>query len=69
MAGSLEYDVNGGEPATLAIVHDFVPNEGDAWQYTLDALSRFYERVVTERIQNGAPAPERARGAACWSAR
>ena len=58
VAGSIEYDVNGGESATLAILHDFVPNEGDAWQYTLDALSRFYEWVVTERIQTGAPAPE-----------
>ena len=58
VAGSLEYDVNGVESATLAILHDFVPNEGDAWQYTLDALSRFYEWVVTERIENGAPAPE-----------
>ena len=58
VAGSLEYDVNGGESITLAVLHDFVPNEGDAWQYTLDALSRYYEWVVTERIQNGEPPPE-----------
>ncbi len=58
VAGSLEYDVNGGESSTLAVLHDFVPNEGDAWQYTLDALSRCYEWVVTERIQNGEPPPE-----------
>ena len=58
VAGSLEYDVDGGESSTLAVLHDFVPNEGDAWQYTLDALSRFYEWVVTERIQNGEPPPE-----------
>ena len=32
------------------ILQSFVPNEGDAWQYTLDALGRFYERV-TERIR------------------
>ena len=61
MAGALEYQSDGGEPATLAIVHRFVPNEGDSWQYTLDALGRFYERTVTERIeQDRAPAPERA---------
>ena len=66
VAGSLEYAANGAEPATLAILHEFVPNEGDAWQYTLDALSRFYERVVT-----GAD-PERrapARAAAAGPAR
>ena len=61
VAGSLEYAPNGGDPATLAILHDFVPNEGDAWQYTLDALSLFYESVVTERIQNGTAAPEAGR--------
>ena len=58
VAGSLEYERNGGEPSTLAVLHEFVANEGDAWQYTLDALSRFYEWVVTERIQNGEPPPE-----------
>ena len=44
-----------------AILHDFVPNEGDAWQYTLDALGRFYEEVVTDahRARRGA-APEPA---------
>ena len=62
VAGALEYRVDGGEPATLAILHEFVPNEGDAWQYTLDALSRFYEEVVTERIQPGAAPPPAWKG-------
>jgi len=61
VAGALEYQSDGSEPATLAIVHRFVPNEGDAWQYTLDVLGRFYERCVTDRIEAGLPAPERAR--------
>jgi maltose alpha-D-glucosyltransferase/alpha-amylase len=34
------------EPMTLAILQAFVPNEGDAWQYTLDRLSSFYERAI-----------------------
>jgi maltose alpha-D-glucosyltransferase / alpha-amylase len=62
VAGALEYQKDGGEPATLAIVHEFVPNEGDAWQYTLDALGRFYEQAVTERIRPGAQAPLPAEG-------
>jgi maltose alpha-D-glucosyltransferase/alpha-amylase len=58
VAGALEYQRGGGEPATLAILHEFVPNEGDAWQYTLDALGRFSEEVVTERIHPGAEPPD-----------
>ena len=62
VAGSLEYSADGAAPATLAIVHEFVPNEGDAWQYTLDALSRFYEQALTERVQQGVAPPERPAG-------
>ena len=58
VAGSLEYTAEGGTPATLAIIHGFVPNEGDAWQYTLDVLGRFYERALTERVQVGAAPPD-----------
>ena len=62
VAGAIEYHSNGAEAATLAILHEFVPNEGDAWQYTLDALGRFYEQVVTERIQPGSAPPEPVTG-------
>ncbi len=58
VAGSLEYSADGAAPATLAIVHEFVPNEGDAWQYTLDALGRFYEQALTERVQQGLAPPD-----------
>jgi maltose alpha-D-glucosyltransferase/alpha-amylase len=61
VAGSLEYSAEGGVAATLAIVHEFVPNEGDTWQYTLDALSRFYEQAVTERVHVGVDPPEPSR--------
>jgi maltose alpha-D-glucosyltransferase / alpha-amylase len=61
VAGALEYQRDGGEPTTLAILHEFVPNEGDAWQYTRDALGRFAEEVVTERIHPGAEPPEAER--------
>jgi maltose alpha-D-glucosyltransferase/alpha-amylase len=61
VAGFLEYQSDGREPATLAIVHRFVPNEGDSWQYALDVLGRFLEHSVTERIEPGIPAPDRAR--------
>jgi len=46
LAGSLEYQPAHGEPMTLGIVLGYVPNEGDAWQYTLDELAGFLERAL-----------------------
>ncbi|WP_425517096.1 maltose alpha-D-glucosyltransferase [Miltoncostaea marina] len=57
VAGAIEYQADGAEPSTLAILHEFVPNEGDAWQYTLDTLSRFLEAVLTERLPQEAEPP------------
>jgi maltose alpha-D-glucosyltransferase/alpha-amylase len=37
-----------GEVLTLGVLAAFVPNEGDAWAFTLDALGRYYERVLAE---------------------
>jgi maltose alpha-D-glucosyltransferase / alpha-amylase len=46
--GSLEYRRSPEEGGrTLAVAQEFVPNEGDAWQLTLDALGDFYERAAT----------------------
>ena len=36
--GSLEYAGRGQEPATVAIVHRFIENQGDAWRFTLSEL-------------------------------
>jgi len=48
VAGALEYSRPRREPMTLGVVHGFVPNEGDAWQYTLDTLERYFERVLAQ---------------------
>ncbi len=51
VAGALEYRRSGvaaAEPVTLAILQGFVPNQGDAWRYTLAALGRYFERVLTQ---------------------
>ncbi len=37
----------GREPLTLALVQAYVPNEGDAWSYSLGAFNRYLERVMT----------------------
>jgi maltose alpha-D-glucosyltransferase / alpha-amylase len=67
VAGSLEIrrDLGnrggeGEETMTLAVLHGFVPNEGDAWGYTLDALGRFIERALVEESVRGQAVPPRA---------
>jgi maltose alpha-D-glucosyltransferase / alpha-amylase len=55
--GSLGYQPEKGEAMTFGILHGFIPNEGDAWQYTLDALARYFERVLTEQSKPGQEAP------------
>ena len=47
VAGAIEYHSRLiPEPVTLAILHGYVPNEGDAWRYTLDELGFFFDRVL-----------------------
>ncbi len=45
LLGTMEYVVPGREPAVLVALQRFVPNEGDAWQFMLDALDHFYEHA------------------------
>ncbi len=52
LVGSLEYQPAKGERTTLGVLHGFVPNEGDAWEYTLDSLGRYFERVLTGQVQD-----------------
>jgi maltose alpha-D-glucosyltransferase / alpha-amylase len=49
VAGAIEHRKRKGEPTTLAILQGFVPNQGDAWSYTLDVLKHYFERVAVER--------------------
>jgi maltose alpha-D-glucosyltransferase/alpha-amylase len=56
VAGAIEYRGAGREVATLAIVTEFVPNEGDAWSYTLDVLVRYFEDARARGVE--APAAD-----------
>jgi maltose alpha-D-glucosyltransferase/alpha-amylase len=59
VAGYVEYRRRGSSPATLAVLHKFVPNQGTAWQYTLDQLSGYFERAAAlSRDSRPAPPPE-----------
>jgi maltose alpha-D-glucosyltransferase / alpha-amylase len=56
IVGALEYVPSRArsEPATLAVLQRFLPNEGTAWEHALSELRRFYERT---RVRRDPPPP------------
>ncbi|MHA3770066.1 maltose alpha-D-glucosyltransferase [Verrucomicrobiota bacterium sgz303538] len=70
-AGALEYFSAGGYSGVLALLVGFVQNQGDGWSYTVDAVGRYFERILAARPLIGDPEalvdaigavyPERAR--------
>jgi maltose alpha-D-glucosyltransferase/alpha-amylase len=48
VAGAIEYQRGGEDPMTLAILQALVPNQGDAWEYTLDVLGHFFEQILAQ---------------------
>jgi len=59
LTGALEYVDSRNLRTTLAVVNTFIPEGKIAWEYTLDTLGRFYERMTTSGAQ-GVPAPAAA---------
>ncbi|MFW6074051.1 MAG: putative maltokinase, partial [Chloroflexota bacterium] len=53
VAGSIAYERN-GRTSTLGILQGFVPNEGDAWAYTLDVLGSYIEENLAMTSQDRA---------------
>lgn len=53
VAGALEYRVGkNGVGRTTALLQGFIPNQGDAWQYTLTVLDKYWE-AVSRVLQDG----------------
>jgi maltose alpha-D-glucosyltransferase/alpha-amylase len=50
LTGWIEYRANSGDVSTIAALHAFVKDQqGDAWQYTLDSLSQFFEAAFARK--------------------
>ncbi len=47
VVGGLEYRSRSGQRMILGVLQAYVQNEGDAWRYTLDNLSRYMERALS----------------------
>jgi maltose alpha-D-glucosyltransferase/alpha-amylase len=46
LLGTLQYRPERGETMTLGMFQEHVPNEGDAWRLTLDALHRYFDHIL-----------------------
>jgi maltose alpha-D-glucosyltransferase/alpha-amylase len=58
-AGSIQYRHPGLEPIAIGLLQGFIPNQGDAWTYTKDAMGRYFEKVLSrvKEIQDIPKAP------------
>lgn len=45
-AGNVDWKYSEKSTATVALLQELVSNQGSAWDFTLDALSHFYEKVL-----------------------
>jgi maltose alpha-D-glucosyltransferase/alpha-amylase len=55
LLASLEYIGADDLPTTLAIVKAFIPQAKNAWDFMLDDISRYYDRVFADAAQGHAP--------------
>ena len=44
--GTLEYRTRSNHVYSAGILQEFVPNQGDAWKYTLDSLKGYFDRAA-----------------------
>ena len=56
LLGALEYLGDDGSQMTLAVAKAFVPHAMNGWEFTLEAIGRYYELVVAD-VAQGHPAP------------
>jgi maltose alpha-D-glucosyltransferase/alpha-amylase len=51
LAGALQYETTtSAEPSTLAILQGYVESSGDAWNYTVDAIGRFFDSILSDSV-------------------
>jgi maltose alpha-D-glucosyltransferase/alpha-amylase len=56
LAGALLYERPGLESGTLAVVEAAIQHQGSGWEFTIDELRRYYERVGTRLRASTVPA-------------
>jgi maltose alpha-D-glucosyltransferase/alpha-amylase len=49
--GAIEYRRGKSPPTVVCLLQDAIQSEGDAWTLTLDAVGRYYERVLAQKTE------------------
>jgi maltose alpha-D-glucosyltransferase/alpha-amylase len=60
VAGAVEYRSGRQKPQTIGILQGYTANQGDAWEYTLNTLAHFFEKVLERQADKSSPAVPRA---------
>ncbi|HXV21717.1 MAG TPA: putative maltokinase, partial [Desulfuromonadales bacterium] len=47
LIGTLEYRRTVAEPVDIALLQGYIPSHGDAWTFTLDEVTRYFDRVLS----------------------
>ncbi|MDB4963548.1 MAG: alpha-amylase [Myxococcales bacterium] len=55
LAGVLEYRQHGREPSTIGTLFEFVSNQGDAWQLTMDSIDRYFDQLLADEHRPESP--------------
>jgi maltose alpha-D-glucosyltransferase / alpha-amylase len=56
--GVIEYKRRKGEPFTIALLQQFIENAGDAWKYSQDVVTQYFNRILA-RKDEGLRAPQK----------
>src|SRR5262249_23281294 len=56
LGGAIEYEAVGKEAITLATLHEFVANQGDAWTHVQARLGEYFAAAMTGTEGSGASA-------------
>jgi maltose alpha-D-glucosyltransferase / alpha-amylase len=59
LCGALELVRPRAEPMTVAVLYAYVPHASTAWQFTLEELGRYYDRVLARSASEPCPPPPR----------
>jgi maltose alpha-D-glucosyltransferase / alpha-amylase len=57
LLGSIDYRTADEKPHTLAVLHGYVANQSDAWEFSRGELSRYFERAAARGTILSGPTP------------